>query len=69
MDWNNPRKKKTHCITQPNLFFQNAQLDLLEMLGKFTAKRCVCCPRPGGNNQREAKKCGQRENFVHWGSW
>ncbi len=29
----------------------------------------MCCPRPRGNVQREAKKRGSREDFGHWESW
>ena len=36
-------------------------------IGYLRAKR-MCCPRPLGNIQWEAKKRGRREHFGHWGS-
>ena len=32
------------------------------------AKR-MCCPRPLGSIQWEAKRRGRHEHFGHWGSW
>ena len=46
---------------------KNMAMTQYNMIVYIRPKR-VCCPRPRGNIQREAKKRGRREHFGHWGS-